>query len=167
MIAREVESQREHFDNLDIHIGYFYGDKEAPAHVSKYTPKFVAGARTHMPGSSLSITAREVAARQYSTLDLCGMDIFTLLVSRADPWRLKFEDLQPALSRRNIKAQLWVANVDFEFNVAKQKLLFETSGGLAAGGALLVRPDQHIFQCSSITTTSEELEAVILGHLGL
>ena len=95
------------------------------------------------------------------------MDTFTLLVSRAEPWTLKFEELQTALSKRNIKAQLWVANVDFEFNDAQHKSLFETGGGFAAGGALLVRPDQHLLHCPSIETTSKELESIILGHLGL
>ncbi|KPM41581.1 hypothetical protein AK830_g4957 [Neonectria ditissima] len=185
MIAREVEGQREHFDNLEIHIGYVYGDNQAPPHASKYTPKFVTGARIphawikplgaclsgEIPPLDVSyvkeFTAGEVAARRYSTLDLCGIDTFTLLASRAEPWTLKFEELQTALSRRNIKSQLWVENVDFEFNDAKQKLLFQTSGGFAAGGALLVRHDQHILQCSSIQATAKELESIILGHLGI
>ncbi|CAK7237887.1 hypothetical protein SEUCBS140593_010181 [Sporothrix eucalyptigena] len=45
MIAREVAGQQEHFDNLELHIGYVYGDKSTPPHASHFTPKCVPGAR--------------------------------------------------------------------------------------------------------------------------
>lgn len=112
-------------------------------------------------------TAGEIAARQYSTLDLCGMDVFTLIASRAEPWTQRVEELQTSLASRNIKVQLWVAGVDFEFTGAEQKALFEKDGGFATGGALLVRPDQHLLQCPSIGTTAGELQSLVLEHLGL
>ncbi|CAK7207028.1 hypothetical protein SEUCBS139899_009836 [Sporothrix eucalyptigena] len=42
MIAREVAGQQEHFDNLELHIGYVYGDKSTPPHASHFTPNFEA-----------------------------------------------------------------------------------------------------------------------------
>ncbi|KAF0325298.1 2,4-dichlorophenol 6-monooxygenase [Colletotrichum asianum] len=44
-IAEEVEAQREHFDNLELHIGYVYGDNRTPPNASKFSPKFVPSAR--------------------------------------------------------------------------------------------------------------------------
>ncbi|KAL3300028.1 FAD binding domain-containing protein [Colletotrichum asianum] len=44
-IAEEVEAQREHFDNLELHIGYVYGDNRTPPNASKVSPKFVPSAR--------------------------------------------------------------------------------------------------------------------------
>ncbi|KAH8733472.1 FAD binding domain-containing protein [Ilyonectria robusta] len=185
MIAREVEGQREHFDNLEIHIGYVYGNKETPPNASNFTPKFVPGARIphawikpidasitdETPALDVSyvkeFTAGEIAARQYSTLDLCGMDALTLIASTAEPWTQKVDELQASLATRNIKVQLWVAGVDFEFTGAEQKALFEKDGGFATGGALLVRPDQHLLQCPNTETTTEELQSLVLEHLGL
>ncbi|OOQ82634.1 3-(3-hydroxy-phenyl)propionate hydroxylase [Penicillium brasilianum] len=44
-INRGIEDQREHFDNLGLHIGYVYGDKRIPDNASVYEPICVPGAR--------------------------------------------------------------------------------------------------------------------------
>ncbi|EMR63979.1 putative -dichlorophenol 6-monooxygenase protein [Eutypa lata UCREL1] len=88
MIAAEIEGQREHFDNLGIHIGYVYGDKTMPRNASDFTPKFGTGARlphawiTFEDGKTprgigpvdvsyvKELSEKEILARRYSTLDL-------------------------------------------------------------------------------------------------
>lgn len=40
-----VEEQREHFDNLNLHIGYVYGDTHIPSHASHFRPSFRLGVR--------------------------------------------------------------------------------------------------------------------------
>ncbi|KAF4873450.1 4-methyl-5-nitrocatechol 5-monooxygenase [Colletotrichum siamense] len=94
-IAEEVEAQREHFDNLELHIGYVYGDNRTPPNASKFSPKFVPGARLphawiiptassaalDMPSIDLSyvkeLSPIDVEHRRYSTLDLIKVDTFT------------------------------------------------------------------------------------------
>ncbi|KAI5194262.1 hypothetical protein E4T38_09628 [Aureobasidium subglaciale] len=44
-IDKGIQEQQEHFDNLELHIGYVYGSKRVPPHASNYAPKFVPGAR--------------------------------------------------------------------------------------------------------------------------
>jgi hypothetical protein len=170
---------------LEIHIGYVYGDKQAPPNASAFTPKFVPGARIphawikprnnslsdQVPPLNVSyvkeFTPSEVAVRQYSTLDLCSTDAFTLLVPTSEPWTQRFEELQTELARFNVKVQLWIDGEDFEFNDANQKALFQKDGGFGDGGALLVRPDQHIVGRLGHDATLEELKSLVLGHLGL
>ncbi|KAJ5095219.1 hypothetical protein N7532_007510 [Penicillium argentinense] len=44
-INKGIEGQREHFDNLGLHIGYIYGDTRIPKNVSHFEPSCVPGAR--------------------------------------------------------------------------------------------------------------------------
>ncbi|KAF4412150.1 Tetracenomycin polyketide synthesis hydroxylase TcmG [Colletotrichum fructicola] len=102
LIAQNVEGQREHFDNLEIHIGYVYGDKEPPANASHYTPKFKVGARLPhawikllKPNNRISdnpidtsyvkeLTKDQVSSRQFSTLDLGRLAQGAALLVRPD-----------------------------------------------------------------------------------
>ena len=43
-VLRGIEEQREHFDNLGLHIGYIYGDNSIPSQASICKPAFVPGA---------------------------------------------------------------------------------------------------------------------------
>ncbi|TVY87798.1 2,4-dichlorophenol 6-monooxygenase, partial [Lachnellula willkommii] len=60
LIDEGVEGQQEHFDNLELHIGYVYGSKIYPSNASKYTPQYTPGARLpHVWITPLSQTALE------------------------------------------------------------------------------------------------------------
>ncbi|KAH8883509.1 hypothetical protein GQ53DRAFT_882741 [Thozetella sp. PMI_491] len=185
MIDREVEGQREHFDNLEIHIGYVYGNKEAPPNASDFTPKFSPGARLPhawiaFPEGRVLVSQQpvdvsyvkefsqsQVAAREYSTLDLCGFDSITLIVSSFEAWAGKLAAFKQAMSLKGIDFQVWVANRDFAFVDQQGAQLFEKGAGFADGGALLVRPDQHILGRLSQEATSADLESLVLVDLGL
>ncbi|CAK7221310.1 hypothetical protein SBRCBS47491_004484 [Sporothrix bragantina] len=184
MIAREVEGQREHFDNLEIHIGYTYGSKEAPPNASDFTPKFVPGAR--VPHAWIKplhsdvfdglapldvsyvkeLTRDDIAAKQFSTLDLCTMDVFTFLAPSEEAWKGKFEQVQKELLDAGVTARLYVAGVDFEFVYPEQEALF-SEGGFASGKALIVRPDQHITMLPTSDATAASIKSEIINHLGL
>ncbi|KAH8668666.1 FAD binding domain-containing protein [Xylariales sp. PMI_506] len=184
MIAREVEGQREHFDNLEIHIGYVYGDKETPPNASHFTPKFVPGAR--LPHAWITFqdekapediqpidvsyieefSPSEIADRQYSTLDLCAIDGFTLIVPSLELWEDKFRELKPALAKYSVDVRLWAAGYDFNFVDKKHSQIFDEAAGFSSGGALLVRPDQHILGCLGQDASSSALESLVLKHLG-
>ncbi|KAL6246989.1 hypothetical protein RBB50_006296 [Rhinocladiella similis] len=162
-----IEAQREHFDNLLLHIGYIYGDKSIPPHASKYVPRFTVGARLphtwirlQSPSRGTESTlapvdvsyiddfsAEDVQLRQYSTLDLCDIDKFTLLgtldVPGVKTCRLgrDFEVVGPG-------AKEWL-----------------DSSGLTQGGGLLVRPDQHILMVLDADTTAGDVQMVMEKYL--
>ncbi|KAK2592314.1 hypothetical protein QQS21_010004 [Conoideocrella luteorostrata] len=180
VIAREVEGQREHFDNLEIHIGYVYGSKVPPSNASDFTSKFQNGARlphawirprSDRRGQSLpaidvsyveEFTQNEVQSRQYSILDLCAFDSLTLIVPRRLVWLNRYKGLkQVFLAKSNVKLALWSVDEDFEFMDRDQQSLFEDKGGFSAGNALLIRPDQHIAGCLNSDVTLEDLKCMV------
>lgn len=142
---------------LELHIGYVYGRKEKPRHASHYTPKFVPGAR--LPHAWISPEAfvipaglapvdtsyvwefspSEVRERQYSTLDLCPKDAFTLIVGHQIHWVARFEEIAERLSEHKVKLQLCAVDHDFEFVLPEQRKIFEEQASLASGGGLLIR----------------------------
>lgn len=185
LIENHVEAQREHFDNLELHIGYVYGDKSVPPNASTYIPKFVPGAR--LPHAWIRIhhsnflaqnapvdisyvrelSPEYVAARQYSVLDLCAIDSFTMLVGSQSAWIDKFKELRTALSQRGVKLNMFAADEDFDFTNEVHRELFANGIELGNGGGLLLRPDQHILTRLSSGTTVREMEADLVSHLGL
>ncbi|KAJ9139161.1 2,4-dichlorophenol 6-monooxygenase [Pleurostoma richardsiae] len=193
MIEQEIEGQREHFDNLEIHIGYVYGDKRPPPNASAFTPKFITGAR--LPHAWIrfregktptgddylarapvdvsyvkELSPDQVVARQYSTLDLCGFGSFSIMASSRSAWLGRFEEARNVLDgvrRHGVSIRLWGAGDDFEFVDDTQRKLFEERAGFANGGALLARPDQHLIGCFGSETSAEEIITAVLGHIGL
>lgn len=169
-ISEGIEEQREHFDNLGLHIGYVYGDKSVPENASLYTPRFVPGARlphcwmrVHHKGllnrlhpvdltyvAELDDDAR--AKRRFSTLDLCGMDKFTLLVGSSRSSDRNFAHFLDRCERSQVKVDFFRMSEDFEPETA----LWKQESGLLTGGALLVRPDQHILFCADAKSTDDD-----------
>lgn len=185
LIENHIEAQREHFDNLELHIGYVYGDKSMPLNASAYTPKFVPGARLphawirirnsnflaqHAPidiSYVSELSPEYIAARQYSVLDLCAIDSFTMLVGSQSAWLDRFKELRRALSQRGVNLNMFAADEDFEFTTELHRELFANGVGLSNGGGLFLRPDQHILARLSSGTTVGQMESDLLGHLGL
>ncbi|ETS87827.1 hypothetical protein PFICI_01655 [Pestalotiopsis fici W106-1] len=184
MIKREVEGQREHFDNLELHIGYVYGSKEVPAHASYYKAKYIPGARlphvwinfieSRKPDSFKPLnvsyvkewTEKDVSARQGSTLDLCSYDSFTLIVGNQHGWKQRFEQLQKLLAAKtNVKVRLWSVDADFTFAFPEQGKLFCEGFGLESGGGVLVRPDQHILAVLKPGDCTSDMEHHVIHHL--
>ncbi|KAH8646339.1 FAD binding domain-containing protein [Xylariales sp. PMI_506] len=185
MIKQEVEGQREHFDNLEIHIGYVYGSEEMPAHASQYSPKFIRGAR--LPHAWITFTSpkipkdfrpldvsyikewssEDVEARTTSILDLCDYQSFTLIVGSRNAWKHRFEELQHTLRHlTKIPVMIWAADSDFKFVFPNQAQLFERAIGLSDGGAVLVRPDQHILSILEPDAFIPDLMRALISHLG-
>lgn len=169
---------------LELHIGYVYGDQAIPPSASHYTPKFVAGAR--LPHAWIEyfsgiqplnlqpvdvsyvreFTENDVLRRQFSTLDLLDYDKFTLIVSPNMTWEVKAGQVQQLSKRAGVKVQVWVWKKDFDFVNENQASLFKNQGGFADGGGLVVRPDQHILGRLGQDTTAEEVTSLVFGHLG-
>ncbi|KAJ5086585.1 Monooxygenase FAD-binding [Penicillium alfredii] len=185
-----IEGQREHFDNLELHIGYVYGASEPPSHASHYSPKFVSGARlphawisfsfpdqsstsTEAARSSLpaepvdvsyvtELSKAQVRDCQWSTLDLCGLDAFTLILGDNDtPLVAQIAQVQKQCAATNIRFNVWRFGKDFE--VVKQTWF---TAELNKSGGILVRPDQHILAMLTESTTADEVITALRDHLG-
>ncbi|TPX10374.1 uncharacterized protein E0L32_008779 [Thyridium curvatum] len=183
MIAREVESQREHFDNLEIHIGYVYSSSDIPANASSFTPKFVKGARLphawikSRPGAAKiarpavdvsyvkEFSVKDIEARQYSTLDLIELNSFTLIVPSRAKWLRCHEMLERAFNGSGVRVHLWSADQDFEFTMQAHRELFERDAGFSKGDALLIRPDQHIAAHFTPDPTFNDVLSAISGFI--
>jgi hypothetical protein len=158
-----------------------YGQKEAPAHASHYTPKFVPGARLphawiSRPDTTIAaidvsyvpeFSAEEVKAKTYSTLDLCDFDAVTLVVGSQEAWSARFDALTKICEKSNIKLRLYAADSTFKFVDPKGEALFDENVQLGSGGGLLVGPDQHVLEKLTADSTVDGLKATIFEFLGL
>lgn len=109
---------------------------------------------------------QDVKSRQYSTLDLCMYDRFTLLVGSQGPWIQRFQALEAAMKRYGARIVLVVAYRDFEFVFKEQEQLFIAEGQLGVGGGLLVRPDQHMLRLVQPKDSVACIEKSLVEHLG-
>ncbi|CEJ61694.1 hypothetical protein PMG11_10217 [Penicillium brasilianum] len=184
-INRGIEDQREHFDNLGLHIGYVYGDKRIPDNASVYEPICVPGARlphawiklidlekVQLPAIDSSYVGGEshkVAEMTFSTLDLCRFDAFTILVDKM--FSSNFESaIQEAVNQlpeklaSELSVQVVVKGVDFLLQPGQEK--WDDVVPLKQGLAVLVRPDQHIIAVLDRNTGAAQVLEVLGGHLG-
>lgn len=170
---------------MELHIGYVYGSNKVPPHASYYTPKFIAGAR--LPHAwirpadpsyisqpvaldlsyidELSVDEKQI--RQYSTLDLCGYDSFTLIVGERGKWASRVQSLLGMLEEIKVRIRLYGSDVDFAFVQQYHRSLFDDGASFNAGGGLLVRPDQHVLAKLQPEVTVQEMALLLVEHLGL
>ncbi|KKY16546.1 putative 3-(3-hydroxy-phenyl)propionate hydroxylase [Phaeomoniella chlamydospora] len=188
-----IEGQREHFDNLENHIGYTYSDPPVvPANASLYIPKYTAGARLPhtwiaFPESSSipfpphavdlsyiddhEMSASDKAQRKYTSLDLCARDEFTFILGKKELSRhiLKvINDVKEVYSARGLKFR--VVHLEDDFNIIEGQAgrNWITGTGIGDGqGGLLVRPDQHIIlKLRGNETAKDEVIAGLKKLLG-
>ncbi|KAI1617349.1 3-propionate hydroxylase [Exophiala viscosa] len=175
VIAAHVEDQREHFDNLELHIGYVYNDTAIPKHASHFTPKYVAGARLahawihplatnvcqglHATDVSYieELSVEEVQRKRFSTLDLCSKSAFTLITSKDNVWHHRYDQLSGAC-HPSLPLNLVVEGQDFEFIDVAAQTKWCHGFGLHKDGAVLVRPDQH---CLAVLRADDNVECVV------
>ncbi|OQD92693.1 hypothetical protein PENSOL_c038G09024 [Penicillium solitum] len=183
-----IEGQREHFDNLELHIGYVYEATKPPPHASRYSPKFVPGARlphawisfaghlspetqaakrSSLPQEPVDVSyvreldADQVRACQWSTLDLCGPDCWTLILGK-EQQNPHIALLQKHFNVIGLNLNTWRLGVDFE--IARQSWFADE---LVNGGGILIRPDQHILARVSTETNGEDVIEEVSKHLGI
>ncbi|KAL5046450.1 hypothetical protein BDW71DRAFT_207519 [Aspergillus fruticulosus] len=184
-INKGIQGQREHFDNLGLHVGYVYGDTDIPGDASVFNPVCVPGARLphawirllhSQPGISLppidssyvsELSQKQVERKQYSTLDLCPFDGFTIFVDSTwvEKWNgyiCETRKFLPAPTSGMIKITTAALHVHFELQPGEQGLEWVKLMRLMEGQATLIRPDQHILACFDSTTATA---AVLLDSL--
>ncbi|KAL2817900.1 FAD binding domain-containing protein [Aspergillus cavernicola] len=189
-INQGIEGQREHFDNLCLHIGYIYGDTEIPPNASIFNPVCVPGARlphawirilralsspVQLPPIDSSyvweLSQDEVKIKQYSTLDLCTFDRFTLLVDSTwvEIWKAYIQDMRnllPMPVNAGLKVETAVLGMDFELEEGKHSEQWTRLMRLREGQVTLVRPDQHILASfDSEKAGVADLVEVLRNHL--
>ncbi|KAJ5304682.1 Branched-chain-amino-acid aminotransferase [Penicillium atrosanguineum] len=185
-INKGIEGQREHFDNLGLHIGYVYGDKKIPTNVSHFQSSCVPGARLphawikvsreklQLPAIDNSyvheLSEDEVCKKQFSTLDLCGLDTFTLIVdeTRAPHFKGIIEGAIQELPREVagvLPMKLIVHGVDFALQAGPEAQKWTELMNLKKQ-AILVCPDQHILACLPCNSGTVQLLKSLEGHLG-
>ncbi|KAI4723375.1 hypothetical protein E4T48_00575 [Aureobasidium sp. EXF-10727] len=180
-----ILQQQEHFDNLELHIGYNYNSTAIPQHASLYTPKFVAGARLPhtwieplphllatlprplnlsyirpLPHSTFS------SSRKYSSLDLCAMNAITVLSGTCDThsWKEKVAEFLGV----NVPISVIQIDADFAVMEGEEGDAWLRGTRLRQGSTIIVRPDQHILAIVENDIAVEEKVAQLIGqHLGL
>jgi 2,4-dichlorophenol 6-monooxygenase len=130
-VGDAIANQAEHFDMLGLQLGYVYGENEVGAPDPDRGDPDRSSARRYRPssrpGARLPHVWLERAGERISSLDLVAVDALTLLTGSDDPaWAKAAESCAPVpVVLEVIDAK--IPDVDLE-----------------AGGALLVRPDQHV-----------------------
>lgn len=183
-INKGIEGQREHFDNLGLHIGYVYGDKTIPNNVSHFEPLCVPGARVphawiqispgmvQLPAIDSSyvqeLSGEQISEKQFSTLDLCRFDTFTLIVDQehASHYHLTMEMFRslPEHIAKILPLRLVVYRTDFTLQSGIENQSWPRLMGLETQ-AILIRPDQHIQACLPCNAGPETLLQSLREHL--
>jgi 2,4-dichlorophenol 6-monooxygenase len=156
-----IERQAEHFDMLGLQLGFSYADGALVSDgavpsppddaVREFTPSAAAGFR--LPHGWV-----ERLGRRVSTLDLVPADRFVLLAGpRGESW-IETAGLPGVPLRR----------LQIGADVLDPAGWWEGAAGMAADGALLVRPDQHVAlrvrSGGAAPGALERAMAQILGH---
>lgn len=135
-VTTAIANQAEHFDMLGLQLGYRYDgaavvdDGTAPPVVANAVREYAPTAR---PGSRLPHGWVVANGRRVSTLDLIPLDSLTLLAAAGSAW------LDAA---RDIGGPVRV--VEWNRHVVDNDDWWRNGAGIEEGGALLVRPDQHV-----------------------
>ncbi|KAI2894583.1 hypothetical protein CBS63078_4851 [Aspergillus niger] len=184
-INKGIEGQREHFDNLGLHVGYVYGNHRRPDCASTYEPVCTPGARLphawinlltpeqiRLPPIDCSYVSEflpeELKLKQFSTLDLCAFDAFTLIVDirSADHWGKILEEVKRQLPGKcdGLKIEMMTRGANFDLQPGGgDKWMALTR--LAEGQAILVRPDQHVLARFEYPGESSGVLGELRAHL--
>ena len=183
-IQQQIEEQREHFDNLELHIGYVYGSNDRPANASNFSPKFVPGAR--LPHAWINplktafkqklgaldvsyvseLSSEEIERRKYSTLDLCERNGFTMLVGHNSTWKHRLDNVSATTTTEMPPIYVKLLGVDFEMKNTANAASWIDRTGISNGHSILVRPDQHILGFLSEDEDLSDLERLLNTHTG-
>jgi hypothetical protein len=112
------------------------------------------------------IQASEVGKRQYSTLDLSGLNSFSFLVGSRMAREGRVEVLKEALKALPVDVKVHGVDEDLEFMAEKHARMFENGADFRDGDGLLVRFDKHILMRIGINEEIYRINDVMLNHLG-
>jgi 2,4-dichlorophenol 6-monooxygenase len=137
-VEAAIANQSEHFDTLGLQLGYRYDtgalipDGTPPPEVANAVRDY---APTGRPGAHLPHAWLVRDGQRISTLDLSGLDEFTLITTgRNEAWAKAVSEISRAPVRY----------VSLESGSLEDPERWRQEAGIAENGALLVRPDQHV-----------------------
>jgi 2,4-dichlorophenol 6-monooxygenase len=137
-VEEAIADQAEHFDMLGLQLGFAYTegalapDGSAPPQLENPVREYTASSR---PGARLPHAWLEAAGERVSSLDLVRADGFTLFSWREhEPWAKAITQL----------GSVPLSHVRIGADVVEPDAHWADVCGIEPGGALLVRPDQHV-----------------------
>ncbi|KAJ5176622.1 Monooxygenase FAD-binding [Penicillium canariense] len=171
-VDQEIEGQKEHFDNSKrllmphITVQFSRGARVPHAWISFTGSNRQGASKLRQKPIDVSyvteLTAVQVNRCQWSTLDLCNPNAFTLILgeqeSRENPRTSK---VQTRFQTINIQLNVWRLGIDFD--VVDQPWF---ASEIHRGG-LLVRPDQHIIMRISHSTSRDKIISFLDSHIGI
>ncbi len=162
-VEEAIANQAEHFDMLGLQLGFSYeegavaGDGSQPPVPANPVRDFIPSSR---PGSRLPHGWVGKGGQRLSSLDLVEWQGFTLLAGGdASPW------LDAAAAIDSVPMRALQVGRDFDDPAE----WWSRSAGMEPGGALLLRPDQHVAWRSRGAASgdaSAELRSAIAAILG-
>ncbi|KIV91823.1 hypothetical protein PV10_06320 [Exophiala mesophila] len=190
-LQKVMDELANNFDNLELHIGFVYGDPVYPENPSNYLPKYVPGARlphhwirelndelmknvapvdlTHIS----ELADEEKALRRYSTLDLCAPSGLTLIVNnskgqeeRVNAIKGLFASTFTPTTAPPLVAVTLEKDFELVFPEKAQEFLHNFKLGPDQQGGVLIRPDQHILLVLDEGTTAENVVNAVKCFVG-
>ncbi|WP_374413718.1 FAD-dependent monooxygenase [Novosphingobium colocasiae] len=141
MVKEVVGTQRAEFQAHDIEIGFRYDEGAIIPDGTEPPPRGLLG-DTHVPtmrpGHRLAHVWLEKDGRQVSTLDLTRLDRFTVFTNGPAG---KWADAAATVAKAG-SLTIDVVSVGGDYRTTGDR--WATVSGLKPGGALIVRPDQHV-----------------------
>ena len=114
------------------------------------------------------LSASDIAIRKYSTLDLCAVGAFTLIINSTNltQWAETISALRERYGGSGLRLDVCSLDADFDVTDGEKGRAWVVGAGLDDGGGLLVRPDQHILLPLKKGMEREEILDVMQKHLG-
>lgn len=167
MVKEVIQTQRCEFQAHDIEIGFYYAQGALLPDGTEPPPRGALG-DTHTPsarpGHRLAHAWLEKEDQRVSTLDLTGLGRFTVFVNgRESAWKDAIAQVSEAAG-----FPIDLVAVGNEADYRDPDGRWNSVSGLEAGGAILVRPDQHVAWRAAAPVSSPvdsliEALSVILG----
>jgi 2,4-dichlorophenol 6-monooxygenase len=160
MVSEVIQTQRAEFQAHDIEIGFYYAAGALLPDGTEPPPRGALGdvhTPTMRPGHRIAHAWLQRGEETVSTLDLASLDHFTVFVNGpAGNWA---DAVARAREAADIDIRLVTVGDGGDWSSTDGR--WSAVSGLAAGGALLVRPDQHVGWRSAQPVASP---AEALGH---
>jgi hypothetical protein len=157
LIQRAIEANIEHFDSIQLQIGYVYGQPvQGPCNV--YTPSLAPGARVPhgWVRAVRHASPNSGIGRTTSTLDLIDSDLFSLIVG---PKFLPEVGDTISVPLGQLSVRVLRHGTDF---ILDEEASAEVLGLRSEEAGVLVRPDQHVL---AHVTSVEEIRDALAKYL--
>lgn len=149
-LHHELKENAEHFDSINLQLGYVYGEDEGTiGPCDCYTPRADPGAR--LPHTWISCAKEKI-----SILDLVDGTSFVLFTSEES-----LDDLSQERVSRSSSVPIRTVRVGVDFQVLNDAWL-DVVGLSTKNKGLLVRPDQHIL---GTVKCLGDLNRLVASHL--